>query len=188
MAVITTTITPPGKVFSFIGPPGGPEDDSYIPRSELIFSSSDAYTLSGAGDVQAVILNAVFPRGYAYVMLECNFRVQGADADDWDDCFSCQVRDASTGVRNVNAHLVACNPSGEFSRTSLTAFMKTYQVINPLKKALLCDHAADGRLQLIGMNIVEQQAGGNFDFFLRMAIYDLEQARNYNVSSTTPVR
>jgi len=188
MATTLTTILPTGKNFPIIGPPSSPEMFSPIPGAQIIYNEIGAAITVAAGAAdQKVIINMTLPRGYSYALIECNARIVGLDAADWEDLMTLEIDDDNVTPK-ILTHMQLLNPSGEVSHSSTTILSKIYQVLNPLQKVIRCDGGADGRLQIVGFNPVVDGTLMTIDFYAALLRFSLNQGFHYGVNTPVPVR
>jgi len=186
MATTATSITITAKNFPYIGP-----HQSYgmLPSAEILFVDDTDIIVAASGRDQLLDITMNLPKGWAYVMVEGNIEIAGADAADWDDCLRCQVRDIQpAGSFTFSANLTLCNIPGETWSSDTSIKGKTYQVVDVLKKVIICDGAVDGRVFVHGMNRVVDGAAGFTETFFRFLRFSLEQAHHFAISTPIPVR
>lgn len=174
--------------FPYIGLMSGDYAQTFIPKSEVLFSlSAGTIVVAGAGEDQQVRVTCNLPRGWAYVFLEATLRITNADVADWDDCASSEMKDNDSGTVNFITHMTMCTGAG-IAHASTTQPIKTYHVMNPINKVFLCNGAGDGRLRFVLHNLVIDGAAGTCDAYARFLRFELNQAHHYAVNTPVSVR
>jgi hypothetical protein len=193
MATTTTALTPQGRIFPYISLAETQRVYTGIPRSELIFlENTAAITVAAAGALQEVTITCDLPRGFGYVLIEANMNLSFdaiLEANDWADVATCQLKDVHPSPK-FTAWMEFSNPTTLLLQAASSS-SKTYQVINPLQKVVVCDGASpglDGRFFVRLTNPVIDGIVGSIDFMARFLKFDLNQSYHSAVNTPVPVR
>lgn len=149
--------------------------------------SAGPIVVAGAGEDQQVKITCTLPRGWAYVFVEATMRLTNVDIADWDDCASSEMQDSTSGPVHFIAHMTMCN-DGSIAHASTTQPIKTYHVVNPINKVILCNGDGDGRLRFIIMNTTIDGAAGQVDCYARFLRFEMNQAHHYAVNTPVSTR
>ncbi len=186
MATTSTVSDPDPVYFPFTGFEKGPSRiSSPYPRGQVTFSNASvAITVAGAGEDQLWRINMVLPIGYAYVLVEVHFQIQGALADlaGWDTVFNGEIN-LTNPVRAIPFDGVSLGDT--FATTLLDRRIFTFPDLP--KDIIISD---DGTAQAgfrVGNHTTDDAAMTGI-IFGRFLQYDVEQAHHYLVQTPQLIR
>lgn len=186
MAVVTTSLTPTPARFPYANPYGPPGVWSTgIPREELIFTEiAAAIAVATGGNTQRLIINLNLPSTDAYVLVEANFSISGADADEWNAQAFSRLQSEASGVPiwSIDFQCPGLEvPEGATSGTRVYSSGVSNKVIvsagtsGGLMFFKTDNNTADGSLMTVNL-------------FARFLVFDRIQAQNFSVNTPTPTR
>lgn len=182
MATITTSFTPEGLTFPYIGIGVDPAQFiTMIPSAEVMFQiTSGAVTLSGVGDDQKINIDCALPRSFAWALVESSLILKSVDAGDWDlNCRSWLVDATTNPVYNTPIEYVS---EGLAHDTTLQESL-TYTVRNLPTKIIVPHSTLDANFHVQLHNITLNDAAGVMTFSARFLRYDLNQAHYFAVNT-----
>lgn len=186
MAIVTTTITPPGVRFPYINPYGQPlQWQTGIPREELIFAVKDeAVVVATGGDTQRIVLNNILPQVDAYVLVEAKWIVQSVDFADWSiNAFSNLVSERLV-TPQYSVHL-QCPGLSVTEGPADGGVVYESAVSN---KIILSADAGGGQLRFKVDNNTADGAAATVTSLVRFLVFDRNQAQQWSVNSPQPIR
>lgn len=189
MATVQTSFVETPKLFSFDGLDLIDDPRTQVPRAELIFAVKDgSVTLSGAGDVQRVVVSCELPRNFAYVLTDVFLRLKCADVTNWQTVGEIAVSNSDASDRDYLASQQLVK-NGLIDK-GLSVVSSVWTPLGPLLKAVIIpvDKAALATVNLIINNDTEQQVVGTLNSFVRLLQYDILQAHHIQVNTATLVR
>lgn len=195
MSVVKTTFTVIPTEQLFVGAGGMDKINTFIPRSELIFSRiAGVVILSGSGDTQHCSIVINLPRGYGYVLSDWSFYLRetvSGDLLNWDAAPTCYLVDSPTDPTWIKH--VAMGRAG-LSKTDAGLNQYTYYASDLCTKMIIPknppnpDAGDTGRLQCDITCQTTNQAALLIYCFAKFLKFDLNQAWGYMANTPIPVR
>lgn len=187
----TTTIPILPKIFSFTSLPQVSQEESFVPRAEVIFTwFNEDITAGGAGDQTAIITMAL-PINFAYVMVDCELRIDAADAGDiadWDDeAVGSVIENRGDGP----TRFLTMAFEGENHGTSIGAgihFVRIYSFKTLPRSLFQANVRTTNPVSLVVNNPVVGGGAATVAGFVRFLQYDVSQQHHFAVNTPAPVR
>lgn len=188
MATTLTSIIPTPELFGFTGLPNPLQEQSVIPRQEVLFNVVDeTVTVAAAGEDQSVDILCLLPVNFAYALSGIFMSITGTDAAAWDPVSLAIWTDGDAINRKLVATIgglslgTCSNPS-----TSFGPLARAYN-FEPLPQVLLLPRD-EQRLRVKVGNVSIDGAAMKVNFMARMLMYDISQAHHHAVNTPIPVR
>lgn len=187
MATTGTLFSLEGKPFPFIGiGVAAAQVITPIPSAEIVFQVvSGVITVAAGGLDQSIFINCNLPRTFCYVLVEVFFRIESADAGDWDAATVTTIEDSSSQA-TVLIPLRLTNDS--IGHTSTAIASRSYSLETPITKLIVPLGPDDGKLSIFLQNDTIDGAAGILHFFARFLRYDRNQAQFWQVNTPVLVR
>lgn len=184
MALTTTTFSPPGVQFPYIGiGVAAAQYITAIPSAEIVHTVRDeAITVAGSGNEQVVIITCDLPASFCYVLVESWFRITSDNADDWDQQAVANFTDSLT-ASVVTMPLIYDND--QLGRNSVAELSRTYGLKTVPSKLIVPTSNDDARVTVKIFNVVQNGGVGVMKFYARFLRFDRNQAQYWQVN--TPV-
>ena len=191
MATTTTSLTPAAELFAFTGLVNQLQEQSYIPRQEVVFKVLDtAVTAAVLTEDQEINISCLLPVNFAYALSGIFLCLSGADAADWDDVALALWTDGGTvgtPTRTLIAPIEGLSHGTSFNSTSsFGPLVKTYN-FGPLPQLLILPSAQPQLVVKLGNTVIDGVAM-KVNMTARMLMYDISQAHHYAVNTPVPTR